>query len=392
MAPHEGLTHLKQYDIKDSNVELIGTEIDHKVKYKSAETEPAWKGLGQHAGLYIWRIEDFEVVPWPKEKYGQFYDGDSYIVLHSYKIGDKNGQEQLGHEIFFWLGQNTSQDEAGTAAYKTVELDEFLRGVATQHREIQQQPSDEIMHLFPRLRILSGGVKSGFRHVEAAEPEEKSMLLRIFKHPGTGSTVVHEVQPIWQSLDDDDVFVLDKGDKIWVWQGSKCSPMEKAKGAQVVSDLTLAKHIDVEVLSQTEARSRVIVDLLGGKNIEQREFRAPRPVSSTSQSTSSRPQRLFCLSDASGQLSFNLVKEGQPVQSTDFQTNDVFLFDTGKAIWVWKGLGASRSERAMWMKVAQSYLRQLQSGPGGDDAHLTPLATVSEGSESPAFLKVIDVR
>jgi hypothetical protein len=41
MPPHQGLTHLKEYDIKDSNVELIGTEIDHKVKYNSAVTEPA---------------------------------------------------------------------------------------------------------------------------------------------------------------------------------------------------------------------------------------------------------------------------------------------------------------------------------------------------------------
>lgn len=384
MAPHDGLTHLKQYDIKDSNVELIGTDIDHKVKYNSAETEPAWKGVGQYAGLYIWRIEDFEVVPWPKDKYGQFHEGDSYIVLHSYKIGEKAGQEQLGHEIYFWLGSKTSQDEAGTAAYKTVELDEHLKGVATQHREIQQQPSDQFMQLFPRLKILSGGVKSGFTHVEEAKSEEKLMLLRIFKHTGSGSTLVHEVEPTWQSLDDDDVFVLDKGDKIFVWQGNKCSPMEKAKAAQVVNDLTLAKHIDVEVLSQSEGRSRVVVDLLGGKGIEQREFRASRPVSAVTKA-SSRPKRLFCLSDASGQLSFTLVKEDQPIQQADLETTDVFILDTGTAIWVWQGHGASRSERAAWMKVAQSYLRQL----GGEDVSLTPLASVSEGSESPAFLKAI---
>jgi gelsolin len=394
MPPHEGLIHLKEYNIKDSNVELIGTEIDHKVKYKSAETEPAWNdgNVGQHAGLYIWRIEDFEVIPWPKEKYGQFYDGDSYIVLYSYKVGKKDGQERLQHEIFFWLGSKTSQDEAGTAAYKTVELDEFLRGVATQHREIQQQPSGEFMQLFPRLKILSGGVQSGFRHVETeGQPEEKFMLLRIFKHPGTGSTIVHEVEPTWQSLDDDDVFVLDKGDKIWVWQGKKCSPMEKAKGAQVVNDLTLAKHIDVEVISQIEARSRVVVDLLGGKGVEQTEFQAARPVaSSESQPTGQRSQRLFCLSDATGQLTFRLVKGGQPVQSADFDTNDVFLFDTGRSIWVWRGIRASRSETATWMKVAQSYLRQLQAELG-EDAALIPLATVVEGSESPAFLKTISV-
>ncbi|KAH1504851.1 hypothetical protein KXX06_000135, partial [Aspergillus fumigatus] len=81
MPPHEGLVHLKEYDIKDSNVELIGSDIDHRVKYKSAASEPAWNNelVGQECGLFIWRIENFEVIPWPKERTGEFYDGDSYI-------------------------------------------------------------------------------------------------------------------------------------------------------------------------------------------------------------------------------------------------------------------------------------------------------------------------
>ena len=82
MSPHEGLVHPKEYDIKDSNVELSGSDIDHQVKYNSASTEPAWNNglIGQEPGLFIWRIENFQVTPWPKEKYGQFYDGDSFIV------------------------------------------------------------------------------------------------------------------------------------------------------------------------------------------------------------------------------------------------------------------------------------------------------------------------
>jgi gelsolin len=389
MAPHDGLTHLKEYDIKDSNVELIGTEIDHRVKYNSATTEPAWNDgkVGQVAGLYIWRIEDFEVIAWPKEKAGQFYDGDSYIVLHSYKVGEKEGREKLVHEIFFWLGSKTTQDEAGTAAYKTVELDEFLRGVATQHREIQQQPSEEFLALFPRLKILSGGVRSGFRHVDTnAEPKEITMLLRVFKHGQGHSIVVHEVEPTWQSLDENDVFVLDKGDKIWVWQGKKCSPMEKAKAAQVVNDMTLAKHIDVEVLSQTESRSHVVVTLLGGDSTSQ-DFQAARPISS-SKPDRTGPHRLFRLSDATGRLSFDKVKDGERIDRRDLDSNDVFLVDIGHAIWVWRGLGASEGERKMWLTVAQSYIRQLEDSP---QAHLMSFATVVEGNESPAFFKALEV-
>jgi len=413
MAPHEGLIHPKEYDIKDSNVELIGSDLDHRVKYASAATEPAWNDgkIGVEPGLFIWRIENFQVTPWPRERYGEFYAGDSYIILHSVKLKKKqeDGDEEenkLRHDIFFWLGSKTTQDEAGTAAYKTVELDEFLHGAATQHREVQVSPSEEFTSLFKRITIRAGGVASGFTHVEDTTPREITTLLRVFKHPAaTGrldSTIVYEVEPSWKSLDDDDVFVLDKGSKIWVWQGRNCSPMEKAKAAQVVNEMTLAKHVDVEVLSRHEARSRVVVDLLGGKEVDSIStvFAAPRPISGSGrgkraalESTGSAadgkgPRKLFRLSDASGQLEFELVKKGGPVRKSDFDGDDVFLYDVGSQLWVWQGLGASEREKALWLKVAQAYVRHMQSQE--EELYMIPIAKVVQDYESPSFLKVVD--
>ncbi|KAH6652089.1 putative actin-binding protein Fragmin [Truncatella angustata] len=396
MAPHEGLVHPKEYDWRDSNVELIGSDIDHRVKYNSAASEPAWNDgqVGSVAGLYIWRIEDFQVVPWPKENHGQFHEGDSYIVLHSYKLGDKNGEQKLGHDIFFWLGTKTSQDEAGTAAYKTVELDEFLHGVATQHRELQQELSDDFVALFPKISILSGGVQSGFTHVEPDEQrKEVLLLLRIFKHPSAkraDSIMVYEVEPTWKNLDENDVFVLEKNDKIWVWQGKNCSPMEKAKAAQVVHDMTIAKHIDVEVVSQSESRSHAIVALLGGELADVTSLTAQRPILSPNRAEHQRPRRLFRLSDSSGQLSFHIVKDGQSIKKSDLDSNDVFLLDTGSNIWVWQGSGASRGEKAMWIKVAQHYVRRFASSDEDMEARAGPVSKVVEGYESPAFLTALE--
>jgi gelsolin len=398
MPPHEGLVHLKEYDWRDSNVELVNSELDHKVKYQSAATEPAWNNgtIGVSPGTYIWRIEDFEVVPWPKEKYGQFHEGDSYIVLLSEKIKRKDGEEQeedkdkLVHDIFFWLGRHTSQDEAGTAAYKTVELDEFLHGTATQHRELQTAPSSAFSALFPRYKILRGGVSSGFTHVETnEEAPHTDTLLRIYKHPsasaGRDGILIHEVEPTWQSLDENDVFVLDRGDKIFVWQGKGCTGMEKMKAAQVVNDLTIAKHVDVEVLSQAESRSKVVVDYLGGQDINPLEtkFKCERPVES-SQSSSDRDKKLFRLSDADGELSFDLVKEGNAIGKSDLDGADVFLLDSGKGIWVWEGKGASHAEKATWLRVAQRYIGQHE------DAASLSLAKVVQGNEGKGFWTAVE--
>ena len=36
----------------------------------------------------MWRIEDFKPVPVPKEFYGEFFSGDSYVLLHSFNSSD----------------------------------------------------------------------------------------------------------------------------------------------------------------------------------------------------------------------------------------------------------------------------------------------------------------
>ncbi|KIW05405.1 uncharacterized protein PV09_03918 [Verruconis gallopava] len=401
MPPHEGLVHLEEYDLKDSNVELIGSDLDHKVKYNSAASEPAWNNgvVGREPGLFVWRVEDFQVIPLPGDQHGQFYDGDSYVVLRSAQVR-KAGHARLVHEIFFWLGSKTSQDEAGTAAYKAVELDEFLGGAAVQHRELQAHMSDDFVALFPRIVVRRGGVRSGFRHVEQEkEPKRVTTLLRIFKHPSakpSDSLMVVEVEPRASSLDEHDVFVLDKGDKIWVWQGRHASPMEKAKAAQVVSDLTLAKHVDVEVVSQAEPRSKIVLDQLrSGENNDddgdgdgEGEGDAPRrsarPVSAEE---AARQPRLLRISDAGGRLALDVVKSGAATLR-DLRSDDVFLFDTGKVVWVWEGSGASRQEKAMWIEVAQAYIRRLQQETGA--SHLVPVAKVTEGNESPAFLEALE--
>ena len=39
------------------------------------------------AGLKIWRVENFTVVPVPQEQYGRFFEGDAYIVYAGVRKG-----------------------------------------------------------------------------------------------------------------------------------------------------------------------------------------------------------------------------------------------------------------------------------------------------------------
>ena len=70
---------------------------------------------GKSAGLEIWRIEDAELAPVPRETYGTFYNGDSYVALHSEELKGGNFE----YNIHFWLGEKTEQTEAGTSRHVT---------------------------------------------------------------------------------------------------------------------------------------------------------------------------------------------------------------------------------------------------------------------------------
>jgi gelsolin len=123
---------------KDSNLALVNSDLHHKITQAAAGLETAWKGIGDAAGTNVWRIEQFHVVAWPTDRYGDFYTGDSYIVLHAYRRGVSDA---LFFDVHIWIGQESSQDEYGTAAYKMVECDDFLGGRAVQHREVQGHES-----------------------------------------------------------------------------------------------------------------------------------------------------------------------------------------------------------------------------------------------------------
>lgn len=110
-----------------------------------------FEGAGQQVGIECWRIENLKPVPWTD--LGQFYSGDSYIVLNTIEVGRKL-------DLFFWLGTSTTADEKGAAAYKTVELDQKLGDTPVQYREVQGHESGKFLSLWK----AHGGIRYFFRN------------------------------------------------------------------------------------------------------------------------------------------------------------------------------------------------------------------------------------
>ena len=72
-----------QVKLEDSNMANYGSEEHKQMRQDAAKKEKAWEKAGDSVGVQVWRIEKFKVKHWPKDRYGEFYSGDSYIILHT---------------------------------------------------------------------------------------------------------------------------------------------------------------------------------------------------------------------------------------------------------------------------------------------------------------------
>jgi len=352
-------------NIADTNMALFGSPVEKEIKKNAANGEPAWKTVPKTPGTLVWRIEKFKIVAWPKERYGQFYSGDSYIVLHTYKKDDK-----ILYNVHFWLGENTTLDEAGTAAYKTVELDDYLDGLPVQFREVQGSESEAFMKLFDKYEVLSGGVDTGFKHVE---PESyKPRLLHI--KGKLNKTIVRQVPATTDSLNLGDVFILDSGLKLYTFQPSGAGIGEKAMATQLARaiDDQRGSKVEINVFNETDkdAAAEFFWSFLGGR----------KPIKSAKEGGDDadlkEKKKVLKVSDASG----TLKTEEVPFARKSLHTADVFVVDAIHSIYVWVGSTASPAERKSGVQIAQSYLNQC-----GGRNKATPIVRVLQGGENEEF-------
>jgi len=313
----------------------------------------------------VWRIEKFKVVPWPKEQYGKFYDGDSYIVLRTYKVEDA-----IKYDVHFWLGTYTTQDEYGTAAYKTVELDNFLDGLPVQYREVQNHESDKWHALFSNFSVMQGGVESGFKHVEAVDFRKRLLHIK-----GTvKNVVVREVPAHTSSLNKGDVFILDLGLKVIQFVGPRAGVAEKNKGTQLARALDdeRGSKVKIEVISleDKDDAANEFWAFLGGKADIADNAGDDANVSKIT-------KKMFRVHEEGGKVSFTEV----PFAKASLKSDDAFVVDVINQIFVWCGQTCTTNEKKSGFLHAQNYLNQQNDRPKA-----LPIVKVMEGGENEEFL------
>ncbi|XP_062300557.1 advillin isoform X2 [Scomber scombrus] len=337
--------------------------------------EYAFRAVTQNPGIIIWRIEKLELVQVPEKSYGNFYEGDCYILLSTLKV-----QSSVCYDIHYWIGSQSSQDEQGAAAVYTVQLDEFLGSTPVQHREVQGHESDAFRGYFKQGVIYKkGGVASGMRHVETNTYDVR----RLLHVKGKKRVIAKEVEMSWKSFNLGDVFLLDIGKSIIQWNGPKSNKQERLKGMLLAKDIrdrerggrAEIKVIEGEAEKNSPQNMEILIGVLG-----QRTFNL---MDGSPDETADQEQKgkltLYHVSDAGGQMKVTEVATRPLVQDLLNHDDCYFLDQGGTKIFVWKGKKANKAERQAAMSRALEFIKAKKY------PITTNVETVNDGAESALF-------
>uniref|UniRef100_A0A8C7MDI6 Macrophage-capping protein n=2 Tax=Oncorhynchus kisutch TaxID=8019 RepID=A0A8C7MDI6_ONCKI len=306
--------------------------------------------------VQIWRVEDGDKVAVDPSSYGQFYGGDCYLILYSYRLG---GREQ--HIIYTWQGLKCTQDELAASAFLTVKLDDSMGGAPVQVRVTQGQEPPHLMSLFQGKPMM---VHNGGTSRKGGQSGTGSTRLFHIRQSSTRATRAVEVEPSASFLNTNDVFVLKSPTAMFVWRGVGASEEEMAAAKHVVGFLGGSGS------NVSEGKEPAgFWSALGGK----KEYQTSKSLQNMV-----KPPRLFGCSNKTGCLSVEEVPGD--FQQTDLATDDVMLLDTWDQIFLWIGNEANAEERTGAPKIAKDYVDSDPSGRRG-----LSITTIKQGAEPPTF-------
>lgn len=354
--------------------------------------------------FHIWRIKKFELVTVSKEEYGKFFDGDCYIVVcnsdtpnggHCNMESKPLIQGQGYCHIHFWIGEESTKDEAGVAAIKAVELDDYLGGYPIQHREVGGFESRRFLSYFKDgIKLLKGGFESGFNKMV---DELKPTLLHI---KGKKRPVVQECPSVsWKHMNNGDVFILMVPGFIFTWIGKYSNLMERTTASRVSADLKhdfdrfkLAsciledgKEIEQSSGKEYDAFNKALP--LDKKDDEIKEYRKTFDWTGSDKEHEKKERTMVTLHkcfEGLETIDITFLKNG-PLTREDLDSNDTFIVENiPEGFYVWVGKKATQKERSSAMKFAMELIKK-KGYPEN-----TPVTKVTDGQETVEFKSLFE--
>ncbi|KAF5274961.1 hypothetical protein FQR65_LT04304 [Abscondita terminalis] len=343
-------------------IELQSLDYDEVFANGHTSVDAAFRNIHKNVTTFlIWKIERMQLVPVPKDQYGTFYNSEAYLIYASSLYGNPSGTDTVTREIrngtleyhiHFWLGSSTIPDKSGAAAYKTVELDEHLKGLATQHREVQGNESARFKSYF----------KNGFRILKASlENSLSNFEPKLFKVKGKKiPIIIQEDHVSWNFFSSGDIMILITPNILFAWLGRASNTGERLHAAKVV--LNLKEEFDIPAVTFVDDGYEKTLDAINKKELNKYlplEKRVVLPSDNNDDLGNEQDSklRLYKCTEMSGKYRVVEVKVG-PISQMDLDNNDVFIVDNGNDVWVWVGKKVKEKEKSEALRNARGFVKK----------------------------------
>mmetsp|Transcript_12411 Transcript_12411/g.20911 ORF Transcript_12411/g.20911 Transcript_12411/m.20911 type:complete len:444 (+) Transcript_12411:1-1332(+) len=308
--------------------------------------------LSDDVTLKVWRVNDFDRIPLEEENYGRFRSGESYVVLLTFLKKNKEC-----HVIFFYQGRDSSISDKGTSAYLTRFMEAELKGPSVQIRVEQGKEPMDFLALFNQKLLIELG---------AFDIDRSEARLLYTRGSCAKSVRTVEVKPNCESLSDDGVFTLLKGDEALVWSGGRCYDFENESAKTILAQFYPNHKIDFATPKSKAAHT--FFDALDAP---------PEAADMPAEDLGERYElRLFEVTSASGVVTVDPVPA--PLCQDDVGLRNVYIIDGGENVWIHFGLKSLHIEKHAALHVSKAFCEQTK---------LKPKAWVTEHDHEPLEMR-----
>jgi hypothetical protein len=288
--------------------------------------------------VQVYRVEGFEKVDYPKENYGTFFSGDSFIVLYKYLKGNKPL-----YIIYFWQGRNSSINEKGASALLSIDLFAEVGSESIQVRIIQQKETTHFFEIFKKNIIIKSG-----KFVDHKIDKVSLFDVRITKK---GVRII-EIEKNLTKINLEHSFILINEKKyVYTNQESilklnfyKNLELVQIKVDEIVDLFSNIKNDNFELSNTDNESIKKFTSLLEKKILTQKEYDSK--IQNIYKNYQKENQNeLIYLSKTDDVRMFQLSSRNGPVEYCeiydfsydDLDERDLFILDTSKYLYVWIG-------------------------------------------------------
>ncbi|CAG9790657.1 unnamed protein product [Diatraea saccharalis] len=170
------------------------------------------------------------------------YQTEAYVFKYQYP--DANGDD--AYVLYYWIGAEASSEDKAAAKELVSEMEKEIEGDVTVVKVPQGKESKHFLNIFKgHLAILFGGKNSDYTPVNSTDTYEENNV-RLFRVEGTELEVdmrAVQVKEDANVLEDDDVFVLETKDTVYVWNGKESQTSEQEAALKFVETVVKEKEI-----------------------------------------------------------------------------------------------------------------------------------------------------